>query len=397
MELATPLVTFGLLLLVGLALDALGRLTRLPRITLLVLFGLAIGPSALDILPIDAGGWRDTIAILALTMIAFLLGGELSWPSLKAHGRAILAVSLSVMTVSFAVMVGGLMLTGAPLILSVLLAGIALATDPAATKDVVTETRSDGPVTKTLLGVVAIDDAWGVIAFSIVLGFVGSAGGIMVALGSGLIEVFGAIGAGVAIGLPAALLTGRIRPGEPTLAEALGLVLLCAGVSIWLEISFLLTGMVAGAVIVNLARHHDYAFHEIEHISGPFLVLFFVLAGASVDAHAVLVAGPLGVAFLAFRVLGRVSGGWAGGILGGMPARPARLMGLTLLPQAGVALGMALVASAAAPEYATAIMTVTVATTIVFELLGPIVTRITLYRLGETGREPSEPAPPPDA
>ncbi|PJK27475.1 cation:proton antiporter [Minwuia thermotolerans] len=394
MELATPLVTFGLLLLVGLALDALGRLTRLPRITLLVLFGLVIGPSALDILPVSAEGWLDTISVLALTMIAFLLGGELAWASLRTHGRAILAVSLSVMTVSFAVMAAGLTFAGAPPVLALLLAGIALATDPAATREVVREIRADGPATTTLLGVVAIDDAWGVIVFSVVLGFVGP-GGIVDGLGDGLVEVFGAIGLGLAIGLPAALLTGRVRPGEPTLAEALGLVLLCAGMSLWLEISFLLTGMTTGAVIVNLARHHNFAFHEIEHISGPVLVLFFVLAGAAVDLSSVIIAGPLGLAFLLLRLGGRVGGGWLGGRLGGMPDSQARMMGLTLLPQAGVALGMALVASVAVPEHAVTVTAVTVATTVVFELLGPIVTRLTLIRLGEAGRARPEPSDTP--
>ncbi|ANK82552.1 MAG: sodium:proton antiporter [Rhizobiales bacterium NRL2] len=395
MDLAPPLITFGLLLLVGLGLDALGRLTQLPRITLLVLFGVAIGPAALDVLPIDPDGWRDTIAALALTMIAFLLGGELSGPALRTHGRAILAVSLCVISVSFTVMTAGLLLAGAPLVLALLLAGVGLATDPAATRDIVNETRSDGPVTKTLLGVVAIDDAWGVIAFSVVLGFVSAGGGLVAGLGHGLIEVFGAIALGLAVGLPAALLTGRVRPGEPTLAEALGLVLLCAGLSIWLEVSPLLTGMTTGVVVVNLARHHDYPFHEIEHISGPFLVLFFVLAGASVDPAAVVAAGPLGLAFLALRTGGRMAGGWLGGRLGGMSDSQARMMGLTLLPQAGVALGMALVASVAVPEHAVTVTTVTVATTVVFELLGPIATRLTLIRLGETGRARPEPSGDP--
>jgi Kef-type K+ transport system membrane component KefB len=392
MDISHVFLTFGLLVLAGIGLDALGRMTRLPRITLLVLFGILVGPSGLDMLPVATDGWRDATATLTLTMIAFLLGGELSRPRLKAHGRAILSVSLAVTAASFAVMTLGLSALGVPLALAMLLGGIALATDPAATRDVVRTARADGPATRVLLGVVAIDDAWGVIAFSLVLGLVGiGSEGVLVALGEGLADVGGAIAVGLLIGLPASVLTGRIQPGEPTLAEALGLVLVCAGVSMWLEVSALLAGMTAGVVIVNLARHHERPFHEIEYVSWPFLILFFVLAGASVDLAAVLVAGPLGLAFILLRVAGRFAGGWLGGRLGGLTPAQSRLFGLTLLPQAGVALGMALVGASALPEHADAIITVTVATTVVFELFGPLVTAFVLARLGEAGKAPPDP------
>jgi len=392
MDLSLPLITFGLLVLAGLAIDGLGRLTRLPRITLLVLFGIAVGPSGVDLLPIDTEGWRDVVAAVTLTMIAFLLGGELSRDRLRAHGRAILAVSAAVMGGSFAIVAGGLALAGVPVALALLLAGVGLATDPAATRDVVRQVRADGPATRVLLGVVAVDDAWGVIAFSLVLGLVGATGGLEVALVHGMRDVVGAVTVGLVVGLPAAFLTGRIEPGEPTLSEALGLVLLIAGISEWLDVSGLLAGMTAGVVIVNLARHHDRPFHEIEHVSWPFLILFFVLAGAAIDLDAVLVAGPLGLGFVVLRTLGRLAGGYAGARLGGLSGRPARLLGLTLLPQAGVALGMALVAASAVPEHATTIITVTVATTVVFELVGPIVTGLVLARLGETNRARRETA-----
>ncbi|WP_212524782.1 cation:proton antiporter [Actibacterium sp. MT2.3-13A] len=386
MDLSLLLITLGLLLLISLGLDALGRLTRLPHITLLVLFGLGIGPSGVDLLPIDAAEWQAITAQLTLTMIAFLLGGELSRAALAARGRAILSVSIAVTVVSLALIAGGLWLLGAPLALALLLGGVGLATDPAATREVITEMRADGPLSKTLLGVVAIDDAWGVIVFSVLLGLVAtSAGGAAGGLAQGLAEVGRAALAGLAIGLPAAYLTGRIRPGEPTLAEALGLVLLCAGVSLWLEVSLLLVGMTAGAVIVNLARHHERPFRAIEQASWPFVIVFFVLAGATVDLSGLGGAGWLALAFVALRVLGRMAGGWIGARLGGMARREARLVGLALTPQAGVALGMALVAAHAMPAYAAPLLTVTVATTVVFELAGPVLTRLALLKSGEAG------------
>jgi len=399
MDTALFFVTLGVMLLVGLALDAVGRAVRLPRITLLVLFGAAIGPAGFALLPEGGDGWREPISLFALAMIAFLLGGALSRSALKAHGRAILTVSLAVTAVSFAVVAGGLLALGAPLALALLLGGVGLATDPAATRDVVREARADGPVSKTLLGVVAIDDAWGVVVFSLLLGLVGASvdqadglGALAAGLGAGLFEVAASIAVGLAIGLPAAALTGRIRPGEPTLVEALAVVLLIAGVSLWVEASPLLAGMTAGVVVVNLARHHDYPFHEIEHLSWPFLIVFFVLAGATIDPRAAAAAGALGAGYVVLRIAGRVLGGWLGGRLGGMRPREARYMGLTLFPQAGVALGMALAAAAAAPVYAETLIAIAVATTVLFELLGPIATRLALLRLGETGGEGDAPA-----
>ena len=386
MDLSILLVTFGALLVAGLGLDALGRLTRMPRITFLVLFGLATGEAGLDLLPINTHDWYEIVAKVALTMIAFLLGGELSRSNLAAHGRAILTVSLAITLVSIATVGLGLMALGAPMALALLLAGVGLATDPAATRDAVRSGRQENGFTLTVLGVVAIDDAWGVIAFSLILGVVAGVGGVSDGALQGLIEVFGAVLLGLAIGLPAAVITGRIAPGEPTLVEALGVVLLCAGLSLYFEVSFLLTGMTAGMTVVNLARHHDYPFHEIEHVSWPFLVLFFVLAGASVNLAAVADAGWLSLAFVVLRTLGRILGGWIGGRLGGLPESQARLIGLALTPQAGVALGMALVASEAAPEIGQTILAATVATTVFFELAGPVLTRVVLARVsGETG------------
>lgn len=382
MELSILLVTFGVLLLAGLGLDALGRLTQLPRITLLVLFGVAAGPSGVDLLPIDLTAWHDIVAKLSLTMIAFLLGGELSKAALAARGRAILVVSLGVTIVSALTIGLGLAAIGVPVALAFLLAGIGLATDPAATREMVAQDGKAGNFSKVLLGVVAIDDAWGVIVFSIILGAVAvSGGGIGQGLLGGLWEVAGAIAVGLVVGLPAAYASGRIAPGEPTLVEALAIVLLCAGLSLHFEVSFLLAGMTAGAVVVNLARHHEYPFHEIEHISWPFLVLFFVLAGATVDLEALGEAGGLALAFIVLRVVGRVAGGWLGGRLGGLSAKDSRWMGLALTPQAGVALGMALVAAEAAPALAETILVTTVATTILFELFGPLLTRIVLRRV----------------
>jgi len=379
MELSLLLLTLGGLLLIGLTVDAIGRMTRLPRITILVGFGVLIGPFGLDLLHVDMQDAYTTVAKIALTMIAFLLGSELSASVVRLQGRAILWVSLSVVFTTVLIIGVGLSALGAPLALALLLAGIGLATDPAAVHDVIKETNSKGPLTKTTLGVVAIDDAWGLIAFSIILGLVthDTAAGLTSGLVEGLTEIGGAILIGLVIGFPAAFITGRIRSGEPTLIEAAALVLICAGLALWFEVSYLLAGMTAGAVIVNLARHHERAFHEIEYISWPFMIIFFVLAGATADFIALSSVGVLGTGYMVLRIIGRLVGGFIGAKLGGLTRIDnGKWIGLALMPQAGVALGMALVAAEAMPpDIATPLLAIAVGTTIAFELLGPLLTR----------------------
>lgn len=385
MDVHLILLTLGGLLLVGLVADEIGRRTRLPRVTLLILFGVAAGPSGFDLLPKAFQDWYEFLASVALTMVAFLLGGKLSLATLRNHGKEILAISIAVVTLT-ALFVGiGLILIGTPVLIALLLAGIATSTAPAATQDVVRQNRAKGPFTDTLLGVVAVDDAWGLVVFSFLLVLakaIAGDGGLAI-LGLGLWELGGALAVGAAVGLPAAFLTGRLEPGEPMQAEALGLVFLCAGLAIWLEVSFLLAGMVAGAIVVNLAKHHSRPFHEIERIEWPFIVFFFVLAGASLRLDSLYDIGLIGLAYLVLRTLARVLGGWIGGIAVDAPILHRRWIGLALIPQAGVALGMALVAANHFPQLGETLLAVTVGTTIIFEVVGPILTQRALQKVGE--------------
>lgn len=371
------LITIGALLLIGLAMDELGRRTRLPRVTLLVLFGIAAGPSGFDLLPDGTDGWYPLVAVMALVMVAFLLGGRLTRDLFAESGRHIMSVSIAAVLITAACVGIGLWLIGVDPLLCLVLAGISTATAPAATQDVVRRCKAEGPFPRLLLGIVAIDDAWGLILFSLLLAVGQALAGQSPysALSIGLIEVGGAILVGVAVGFPTAYMTGRLQPGEPSQAEALGVVFLCGGLSLALGASFLLAAMIAGLIVANFARHHTRAFHEIENIEWPFMVLFFVLAGASLDIAALPAIGFAGIVYLLLRCLGRVAGGWLGGRISGLRPDYSRWIGIALMPQAGVALGMALVAAHAFPDARDQILAMAIGTTILFELGGPILTQ----------------------
>ena len=378
---AIALITLGAIFLAGLAADLLGRRTRLPRVTLLLLLGVGVGPAGLDLLPASNADWFPFVADMALVMVAFLLGGELTPAMLREHGRAVLGVSLAVVIVTAGFVAFGLVLLGWPAPAALLLGAIATSTAPAAVSDVVREADVRGPFPRLLLGIVAVDDAWGIAALSLALAVVlGMQSGELArtAIVEGCIDLGGAVLLGSGLGVPMALLSGRVRDGEPTQAEALGGVLLCGGLALWLGVSHLLAAMVMGAVVAHLASHHSRPFRAIEGIEWPFMVLFFVLSGAALGRSELAESGALVLAYVLLRVLGRLAGGW----LGARVAAEASLapMGIALLPQAGVAIGMALVASQRLPDLGGMILSTIVAATIAFEITGPILTRWALIR-----------------
>jgi Kef-type K+ transport system membrane component KefB len=388
-ETAITLITLGALMMLGLVTDLLGRHTPLPRVTLLLAFGFIIGPSGMALLPGIEPPLFELLSSIALMMIGFLIGGTLTRRSFKRHGRRVLTVSIIMVIVTATLVALGLVLLGVPVEIALLLAGIAPATDPAATADVVHETGAQGPFSQTLIGIVAVDDAWGLIAFSLILAAVhlmNGDGGMANVMLVTLWELGGALMLGTVLGIPMAYLSGRISVGEPLQAEALGMVFLCGGLALWLEVSFILAAMVMGAVVTNLARHHRRPFHAIEGIEWPFLVLFFVLAGASLDLDALWLAGAGLLGYVALRVFGRLLGAWLGGALCRDDPAQRWWMGLAMLPQAGVALGMALVAMQRLPSLGEIILPVVVGATVIFELIGPVLTRLALHRVGEAAK-----------
>ncbi|WP_316651703.1 cation:proton antiporter [Ovoidimarina sediminis] len=379
-------MTFGILFLAGLVADQLGSVTRLPRVTMLLLLGLLVGNAGLGLVPNEVTAWFDELSILALTMVAFLLGGSLTKANLASHGRAIITISLSVVACTLVVVTLGMTAAGLAVGFSLLLAAVATATAPAAMTDVIRQSGTQNNFTDTLKGIVAIDDAWGLIVFSLVLALVSHTNGWTELLAGAAWDLGGAVLLGCALGIPSAFLSGRLKPGEPMQAEAIGIVFLAAGLALWLQVSFLVTGIVAGAIVANFARHHERAFHEIEHIQWPFMILFFVLAGATLEVAALQVMGWAGLLFILLRSASRLIGGYLGARLATLPTSQAAWYGPALLPQAGVAIGMALVAGEQFPEWAPAIMAFTISSTVVFELVGPPMTMYAIQRTAARNR-----------
>ncbi len=380
------LIVIGSILLVGLVADITGRGTFLPRVTVLLLSGMLIGSAGLDLLPaafVDA--WFPPLTQFALAMVGFLLGQELTFDELRKHGRQVLVMTFAKVVGTACVVVLAMVLAGVPIPLALVLAGIATATAPAATVDVVHELEERGLFARLLLKIVAFDDALGLVVFAFLLAAASSINGAGVStFGEAGFEVLGSLVLGGLIGIPMAFMTGRISEGTPTQAEAFGFVLLCAGLADWLGLSPILSSMVMGSVVGSLATHHTRPFHAIESIEWPFLILFFVLAGASFSFQIDVRYSALIFLYIVARGIGTWTGTYLGGLAVSADRSTRRWMGAALMPQAGVAIGMSLMAAQQLPEFKEAVLAIVLISTVILEVISPVLTRVALRRTHES-------------
>jgi len=389
------ILSFGFILLAGLlAAKLIGRM-KFPGVTAYLVLGILIGPSILNFISENVISTSGFISNVALSFIAFSLGQSFSREAFRRIGRLVLWTSILgacgpwvLVTLSF------WLILRQPFYLSLLFGAIASATDPAATVMVVREYRTKGIFTDTLLGVVAIDDAWCLIIFAISLAISRAVYSHLLSplfltkvLFSSLLEIFGALILGGATAWVLVRLSRYIRTTAELLTYTLGFILLNAGLASYLHLSILLTNMFMGGILVNINHGNSKFFDSIRIIESPLYLLFFVLAGASLEVGLLVKLGTVGAVYIVCRSFGKIWGASIGGRIANAPYAIKKYLGLALLPQAGVALGTALVAKSVFPEVGGIIITTIVTTSVIFELFGPLCTKIALEKAGEIERK----------
>ena len=350
-------VTFALAIILGAGffIAKLGQIVRLPSVTGYILAGVILGPSALNLVSEETiTGKLGHFTQIALMLIAFGIGEHLEISRLKRSLKSVGLIGISETSGAFLfVMLGtffvawgsGVGESGWTLqdyaVLALLFGAVSVATAPAATLHVMREMKAAGPLTTTLMAIVAVDDGLAIIFFGIAMStarqIVGAGGGSMaVAIISSMMEIVASLMLGIITGLIIDFVVHRLKRLDEVLTVGLSLLLLCGETARLLHFSPLLAGMAVGFTIVNRDRRDVRLFRVINRFDPPIYVLFFTLAGAHLDLSALIIAGWVGLVYFLLRALGKFVGCSFGGRMAAAPEKVVRYLGLALIPQAGV-------------------------------------------------------------
>ena len=406
---STILISLSLALIFGLVMSRAAKLFNLPAVTSYLIGGLLLGPYAIGAFGIPGIGFNSLedlnglaiVTQVALGFIAFLIGNEFRVKDLKVMGRQAIIVGIAQAVITTLIVDAGIIVLhfAFPELISlssaIVLGAIAAATAPAATLMVVKQYKAKGPLTKLLLMVVAIDDAVGLIVFALSFGIATALESGAISLVSVLVEpileILLSVILGAVLGWALNAMEIYFHSRSKRLSVAVAFVILTVGVaSLEFEIagvkcgfSLLLACMILGAVFCNICEASEELMDRTDRWSSPVNILFFVLSGAELDLK--IIANPMvliiGLVYIALRSFGKIFGAFISAKATNCSKEIQEHLGITLLPQAGVALGMALQATAL--NNGAVVRNVILFSVLVYELVGPNLTKRSLVKAGE--------------
>lgn len=410
----SAMTVLGVATVVGFYMGRAARLVKLPSLIGYMILGVILGPSLLNVLGESIAEPLSFITEIALGLVAFSIGAELNFSSLRRLGPGIVSIILVESFGAFFVVTGAVYLLTRDLAMALIFGAMAPASAPAGTVAVIQECKAKGNLTKALYAVVGFDDGLAIVIFGFAAALaknilVGEAAGesdeILLVLWTPLKEIGLSVAIGVVAGFVFCLIVRRLKDSRDMLIMIFGVVLIVTGLSVRLHLSLILTNMIIGIVLVNTRREafvHRVTASLID-IMPLIFILFFCLAGAHVELASLPALGAIGVVYILGRSAGLIGGARLGAALGRVDPNVKKYIGLGILSQAGVAIGLSLIikqdfAQLAAEynipralEIGTSVLTTITATCIFFEVVGPILAKFALSRAGEI------PAKKPDA
>lgn len=411
------LLGISIALAAGLLMSRLAKLLKLPAVTAYLVAGILIGPYLLGRLGIPGVGYDsmqelnslDVIMDIALGFIAFQMGDEFRLEELRQIGvKCTVVAIMQALTATIFVDVALLVLSAVlgpdvfPPAVAIILGAIATATAPAATLMVVKQYKADGPLTRMLLPIVALDDAVGLVVFAVSFGIaqamLNGAVSIVSVLVEPILEILLSVGLGAVLGLLFHWMEKFFHSNSKRLSISILFVFMAVGLSMLqfnvagvnIAFSSLLVCMMMGTVFCNLCDFSRELMQRADQWSQPVLILFFVLSGAELELN-VFSSGAVvlvGVVYILARSAGKITGAYGSCRLMREPKQICRNLGITLLPQAGVSLGMSLTAMTLGGDVGSLVRNVTLFGVLVYELIGPLLTKQALMRVGEITEKP---------
>ena len=411
------LLSLSIALFAGLMLSRVAKLLQLPAVTAYLIAGILVGPFCLGAFGINGLGFTShenvksfsIISDVALGFIAFAIGNEFRLSQLKQIGRQATVIGIfqavfTTLLVDLVLVVVHLLFPKVlPLEAAIVLGAVASATAPAATLMVVRQYKAKGPLTDTLLPVVALDDAVGLILFSISLGIATAVGdgevNIISILVNPIIEVVISVGLGALMGVIFTFFEKFFHSRSKRLAMSVAFVLLTIGITkielsfglVHIKFSTLLACMMLGTIFCNICDFSSELMDRLDRWTAPIFILFFVLSGAEFDLSIMtnISIVIVGLVYIVSRCLGKYFGAYISAKMTKSPEPVQNYLGITLFPQAGVALGMAIQVqqNASLGEVGAIIANITLFAVLIYELIGPLLTKIALVKAGEVKPE----------
>ena len=383
------LFCIALAMMAGLLMTRLTRLVRLPNVTAYLIAGVLIGPYVLNLVGADTLAGFSVITECALGFIAFSIGDEFKLGNLKAIGRPALIITLLEAVFAVICTMTVTLVFGFDPVICIMLGALSASTAPAATLLIVRQYKAKGPLTDMLLPVVAADDAIGLIAYSICVslaqGMVNhTAFSAYTVLIKPLLTIIASLLLGGVLGVLLSIGHRYFHSHTNRMSLCIAAVMLGVGIADFLGLSNLLLCMAIGAVYVNVWNQSERILGCIDDWTYPLFLLFFVISGAQLNLTTLPKVGILGVIYIFARFGGKFLGAWLGGTLTAQPPVVKNNLGWALMPQAGVAIGMATMVLKQLPsQYSQLIQTVILSATLIYEIVGPLATRFALERAGE--------------
>ena len=390
---ASVIITISLMLLVGFLMTRITKKLRLPNVTAYILTGILLGPFCLNLIPDSFVEGTGFLPDIALAFIAFSTGEFFKISALKRNGPKVIVITvLEALAASILIFILTYGILHLELSFSIVLAALAAATAPASTIMTIRQTGAKGDFVDTLLQVVALDDVVGLVAYSaaIYIAVSSAANGDfnISSLMIPILENLGVLLLGSVFGFLLKLMQQKKHSTDNRLIIAVALLLAFCGMCAVLDISPLLGCMAMGTVYINLTDDSQL-FKQLNYFSPPFLLLFFVRSGVSFDLNALVNSSgsigsvPLiviGVLYFLVRIIGKYIGAFLGCLLVKKPKLVRNYLGLALIPQAGVAIGLAaLGARTLGGEVGSALETIILASSVLYELIGPACAKLSLY------------------
>lgn len=395
---AQVILSLAVMLFSGFLMTRLTKLAHLPNVTGYILAGVLIGPCVLNLIPETVQNGMDFVTDVALAFIAFGVGKYFKLERLRKNGRSVLILtvfeSLIAALLIFLVMAFVFRL---PIPFSLLLGAIGSATAPASTIMTIRQYKAKGQFVDILLQIVALDDAVALLAFSVCAAIAQAMeGGSGISPKAVLLPILWnllALAAGALAGFLLHKLIGENRSSQHRLVLVTALLLSITGFCTALDISPLLACMVMGAVYINVSGNKK-VFKQVNGFTPPIQLLFFVLSGMRMDLTALKAAGLIGVVYFLVRIIGKYAGAWLGAVLGKASIPIRRYLGLALIPQAGVSIGLALLGQRILPAESGALLsTIILSSGVLYEMIGPACAKAAIFLSGSVPKPEPEPSP----